>query len=515
MTNDRDTPLSPTPFAPAEQMPTESATPAVPRLKGWLPAGLATLALLWVVVFFLPEWVENRELDTTDDIANPATATTTTPSTGVDDTPRAPAAASSDDNGRSPFAEAQLAKARRAAQDILQPLLELQEYLLERGANDWARDAYSEALAMAESGDQAYRVKDFAAATEAYQQATLALEALEARLPDEVSARKQRLRNHIEALEPDAADTAFEQLQIMAPDDGEVADLAQRLAVLPELIREVEAAKALLEQDLDAAVAAVERAVAIDPLHQNATDLRDDYRARQRQRNFQRAMTTGYDALSGESFAAAERAFRSAAKLKPGAPEPTTALEELETARTAAQLRSMRDDARALEQQEDWQGALGRYREALEIDSALLFAKEGVARTAPRAKLMATVSEILDAPERLVDAAALREARSVLRELEALEDSGSIYRQQREALRSTLQTAATPIPVTLQSDGVTDVTIARVQRLGTFEQQVLSLRPGTYTAVGIRNGFRDVRIEFSVDPEGDMSPVDVRCVEAL
>ena len=205
----------------------------------------------------------------------------------------------------------------------------------------------------------------------------------------------------------------------------------------------------------------------------------------------------------------------------PDRPDPITAedidIEETidATARTAAQLRSMRDDARALEQQEDWQGALDRYREALEIDSALLFAKEGVARTAPRATLMATVSEILHAPERLVDAAALREARSVLRELEALEDSGPIYRQQREALRSTLETAATPIPVTLQSDGVTDVTIARVQRLGTFEQQVLSLRPGTYTAVGIRNGFRDVRVEFSVDPEGDMSPVDVRCVEAL
>lgn len=515
MTDDRDTPLSPTPFAPAEAMPTESETPAVPRLKGWLPAGLATIALLWVVVFFLPEWVETRQSEATDDPLGQTAASGETPMPPGAAGSASATANTAADSGRSPFAEAQLAKARRQAQDILQPLLELQEYLLERGVNDWASEPYGAALAVAEAGDEAYRSKDFAAATEAYERATNALEALDAQLPEEIAARKQRANAHIEALEPDAAGAVVQQLQLMAPDDTEVAALAQRVEVLPELISEVETAESLLEENLDAAVAAIERAVTIDPLHQRAMALRDDYRTRQRQRNFQRAMTAGYDALSRESFTEAERSFRAAAKLKPGAPEPATALEELETARTAAQLRAMRDEAQALEREEDWQGALERYREALEIDDTLLFAQQGEARTEPRAALMSRVREILDAPERLVDAAALREAQGVLRELEALEDSGPKYRDQRGALRETLKTAATPIPVTLVSDGVTDVTIARVKRLGTFEQQMLSLRPGTYTAVGIRNGYRDVRVEFTVRSEGDVPPVDVRCVEAL
>jgi hypothetical protein len=51
--------------------------------------------------------------------------------------------------------------------------------------------------------------------------------------------------------------------------------------------------------------------------------------------------------------------------------------------------------------------------------------------------------------------------------------------------------------------------------LGNFTSKELSLRPGTYVAVGVRPGYRDVRQEFRVAPEVDMQPVVVRCEEAI
>ena len=66
----------------------------------------------------------------------------------------------------------------------------------------------------------------------------------------------------------------------------------------------------------------------------------------------------------------------------------------------------------------------------------------------------------------------------------------------------------------MSSDGLTDITVLRVQRLGLVQRQILTLRPGTYTAVGMRTGFRDVRIQFEVKP-GQLNTVDVRCVEAI
>ena len=43
---------------------------------------------------------------------------------------------------------------------------------------------------------------------------------------------------------------------------------------------------------------------------------------------------------------------------------------------------------------------------------------------------------------------------------------------------------------------------------------MLLLRPGVYTAVGIRNGYRDVRIKFEVRPD-QANTVAVRCVETI
>jgi hypothetical protein len=50
--------------------------------------------------------------------------------------------------------------------------------------------------------------------------------------------------------------------------------------------------------------------------------------------------------------------------------------------------------------------------------------------------------------------------------------------------------------------------------LGTVTQHILSLRPGTYTAVGIRNGYRDVRVTFDVRPDQNNAEA-VRCVEPI
>jgi len=45
------------------------------------------------------------------------------------------------------------------------------------------------------------------------------------------------------------------------------------------------------------------------------------------------------------------------------------------------------------------------------------------------------------------------------------------------------------------SDNLTEVSVYRVGRLGRFTAQELLLRPGRYTVVGTREGYKDVRQE--------------------
>jgi hypothetical protein len=69
--------------------------------------------------------------------------------------------------------------------------------------------------------------------------------------------------------------------------------------------------------------------------------------------------------------------------------------------------------------------------------------------------------------------------------------------------------------VQLESDRETEVVVYRVGRLGAFDRFELELRPGTYTAVGTRNGFRDVRREFTVRPGAPAGPFVIRCEEPI
>ena len=94
-------------------------------------------------------------------------------------------------------------------------------------------------------------------------------------------------------------------------------------------------------------------------------------------------------------------------------------------------------------------------------------------------------------------------------------DIGPRLTGQRDELSRLLKRAATPLKVRIVSDNATEVSIYKVGRLGSFGERELELRPGTYVAVGSRPGYRDVRIEFRVAPEIEMTPVVVQSEEPI
>ena len=225
-------------------------------------------------------------------------------------------------------------------------------------------------------------------------------------------------------------------------------------------------------------------------------------------------MTAGYAALAEAEFERAKDQFEAAARLQPSAPEPSAALAELDQARTQARLLSIREQAERAERGERWQDAIALFNEALTIDALILYANEGMARARPRADLDERLEAIVTEKNRLIDRRVLRLAQETLDEAQGVPSPGTRLQRQIMAASATIDYATTPVTIEMNSDGLTDITLLRVQRLGLIQQKILTLRPGTYTAVGMRNGFRDVRIQFEVQP-GQLNAVDVRCVEAI
>ena len=131
--------------------------------------------------------------------------------------------------------------------------------------------------------------------------------------------------------------------------------------------------------------------------------------------------------------------------------------------------------------------------------------------TALHAQLDAYIAD----PDSLSSPATMQRATNMVVDITRMPKVGPRLGDQRDELARLLKRAATPLTVTFVSDNATDVSIYKVGKLGSFATHELSLRPGTYVAVGSRPGYRDVRLEFQVGPELEARPIVVRCEEAI
>ena len=174
-------------------------------------------------------------------------------------------------------------------------------------------------------------------------------------------------------------------------------------------------------------------------------------------------------------------------------------------------------EARALafERREIWDQAIAQYKGALADDPTLVFAKTGLDRSESRAGLDAKLRNLIDNPTLLFSDTVLADARKLVVDARAVPEAGPVLTDQIGKLDRLVTLAATPITVQLKSDQHTEVTVYRVGALGSFAAKELQLRPGTYTAIGSRNGFHDVRQTFTVVPGRTLPPISVICSEPI
>ena len=230
---------------------------------------------------------------------------------------------------------------------------------------------------------------------------------------------------------------------------------------------------------------------------------------------FAAAMSETQAAFDRGDWPAARQALARAGALQPGSPALVDARRRVDEAERTQALARQREVARDLEAKEDWRRALAEYEAALKLDPAVAFALEGRARSSRRAVLAEKLDFHIGHPLRLATDAVAHEAELLLQQAHEVDAAGPRHRQQVAALERALVAARTPVAVVLESDGETEVVVHKVGRLGTFERKTLELRPGTYTVIGTRSGYRDVRQQLVVKPAAAPPPLVVRCEEAI
>ena len=415
-----------------------------------------------------------------------------------------------------PWRDTELAAARRAAQDILAQVSEKKRELESRRVDLWGAQALAAALGTAAEGDALYRERQFAAAQEHYRAALNQLVALGERIPMVLEEAVTQGRAALVAGTAASAEAAFERALAVDPGNAAARAGLARAKVLDEVKRLLaEAEDRENNDDLETAKVEYERALALDGRTEAAREGVRRIDQKLTARAFTAAMSEGYAALKEAHLDAAKHAFESALNLRPGAEDAQQGLALTANRRIEASIRSWLDKAAQGESAEQWGEATRAYQEVLALDDSVAAAKAGAVRARMRAELDERLTAALAKPERLQDEGVYRETLKLQAQARAVQDPGPRLQSQIDTLDGWLKSAVEPVLVTLRSDEATDVNVYKVARLGKFHSKQVALKPGSYIAVGTRDGYRDVRREFQVIPGQPPMSVVVECTEKV
>ena len=223
-------------------------------------------------------------------------------------------------------------------------------------------------------------------------------------------------------------------------------------------------------------------------------------------------LSDGFSHLDASNFISAREAFNKVTAVAPNNSAALGGLEQVAQLYDVALIRQASADA--LEAMEDgtWDQAINAYQRVLDLDPNLRLGRAGIANAQEHKRINAVMSAVLAQPQRLSDPRLFNDAERALAKAEALDSKPAAFADAIEGVEILLQQYREPVAVSFISDNAIDVNLSNVGNLGRFTQRTLTLRPGTYTLRGSKNG-ADIYANISVLP--NMPPVEIFCTELL
>ncbi|HEV7609117.1 MAG TPA: protein kinase [Steroidobacteraceae bacterium] len=342
------------------------------------------------------------------------------------------------------------------------------------------------------------------------------LDAIEAKIPEALTAQLSEGKRALAAGEFENSRQAFDTALKIDPQNTEATEglgkVAAASGVVPTL---ADAENAEAAKDLPKAQGLFADVLKRNPGNIAAIDGLARVKRSAAENDFNAEMGAGLAALNAGRLAEANTHLERAHRLRPDSSEVGAALQRVADAGNGRSTAELADKASQLASQERWTEALAVYDEALSRDPSLKFAQDGRAAVAPRAELGNRLQTLIERPERLAADEVRVEAERLLARARALPSQGPVIRSQVSRLELLLPTFNQPVMLALESDNATEVAIQRVGFFGAFDRREVTLKPGKYTVTGKRSGFRDVRREITVAPGQGAQTIVIRCLEPI
>ena len=407
---------------------------------------------------------------------------------------------------------ATVAAEKERAEKNLAEFLKRKQELEAKGVSQWGGESYREMTQLADEADRFLLETEYAAAATGYSAAVSKARVLIGQIE---SVLEQQLAEGQAAMDQGASDLAQQKFSIalMIDPHNQVARHGLQRAQKMDAVKKLMASGNRHENagKIAFAHADYQEALRLDPESKEARQALARIKGQIRQEEFQQLMSEGLTALHRNEYQLAREKLLKAKSFRPQSQEVKDALAQVDQSIRLARIETYRQKAAAAEQAENWAQALDAYEKVLEIDANIQFATQGKNRALDRIRIDRRIDFFLQQPKALESDRQLENARALIAEIEDINPKGAQLKARFEKLARIVDAAQTPVKIIIESDTFTNVVVYKIGKLGRFESRELSLRPGTYTVVGTRDGYQDVRKTIIIKPGQNLVRIAIRC----
>ncbi len=473
-------------------------------LSGLLCGALLICAATAAALFWLP----GRDLASVQSLL----ASLATVASPRSTTPPAPAAATSAPATKPPVDPAALARLDSERTDYQTRAAALAT----RGAASWDGAEFAAAQLQAAESSGAAAAGGVRIALQDMNRAQQLLARVASRAPQALSVELEVGDAALAAGNQQQANQAFALALRIDPNSRRAVDGARSARLLSGVLPLLsDAQRAESARDYSRAAQDFSQALALDPRNTAARKGLARANAAFGDDRYARAVGAGFAALGAGKLTEAQTDFQQALGLRPRGTEAAAGLQRVSAAMQAGRLAALRQQAADLEAREHWQQAAAVYDAVLREDPSSGSARHAKARDEARARLSDSLQAIIDHPDELALPSVRDEAVALLQQAREQTPSGPVLQTQAEEVAQLLPALDRPVLLNLISDNATQVTIPSIGVFGTFGKREIRLKPGTYTVIGTRDGYREVEQEFTVEPGQQSVTITVTCSEPI
>jgi tetratricopeptide (TPR) repeat protein len=368
----------------------------------------------------------------------------------------------------------------------------------------WAPDQYHDFLNGLNTAESLFSQQKYQEAAEQYRKSGAEISHL---LENREAIFQTLLRDGSQALQegdPEVALSLIERAQAMYPDSAEAAEISQQIQLRKTVLQRYREAEELESgQKYQAAAKTLAEILTLDPGYGPAVEASARVARILTVQAVQNELNLFYRNMEEGNFDGGREALVRLQRLDPANPLVIRAEEYFGEQRESFTIQGLRVKAEHYSGTEQWRSALQTYREILAINPETMFAAAGSETAAKRYELDTALEKALEQPQRLQDPGVRKEVSQLLAYAAQYQPGGNRLTGQVDRLQSMLSKASTQIRITLESDNQTEITIYHIGRLGRFISKEIDLVPGTYTIVGSRTGYRDVRKTVTITGDSD------------